>query len=457
MVKNHKKNVRCGKLFDRMAIAVIYVIFWAALMAVAVLPRIAGDVDIENGMGSGDIDKSGVPVMEIKLNGVTLDEVHENGKEVKYAGNVVFLDGAEFDDVEFKGRGNFSWMAEKKSYRIKFEHKVDLLGMGKAKKWALVANSVDDSLMRNDLAQYLMGMIVDGYKLNGEFVELIVDDKDIGLYYLIQVPTISKQMVDLRDPMGVLVEFDNVYCEEEEIWFKTVTGNCLTLKSAVADDNADMAMNKFIVDFNALEVAVVEGDYGAVEELADVKSLAEYFVISELTSNPDAYVTSWYFYKDGLDDKIHVGLAWDFDAAFGNRKWGDGGWPDEFYEPTTEMARTKYNVGMTGIDNLESSVKDTVKMSGMMIELMNMPEFRKLVGGVYREKLMNNGEEIMAYIDATAAKIREDAIHDAAKWEKGDFEAEVEYLKWWMRERMAFFEEKYVEYLLPLNDRGGAI
>ncbi len=111
-----------------------------------------------------------LPVMEVSLNGVTLAEVHENGKDVKYTGNTLSVNGETYDDVEFKGRGNFSWITDKKSYRIKFDGKVNLLNMGKAKKWALIANAIDDTLMRNDYAYYLMDVITGGYSMRGEYV-----------------------------------------------------------------------------------------------------------------------------------------------------------------------------------------------------------------------------------------------------------------------------------------------
>ena len=91
-----------------------------------------------------------IPVLEIKLNGVTLDEINEGDKSIEYEGNTVIInaDGEEiaYADVELRGRGNASWQAEKKSYRIKFAEKMNLLGMGKKRKWALIANSFDEFL-----------------------------------------------------------------------------------------------------------------------------------------------------------------------------------------------------------------------------------------------------------------------------------------------------------------------
>ncbi|MBP5512981.1 CotH kinase family protein [Candidatus Saccharibacteria bacterium] len=454
-VSKKSKTIQSRKWRDfcrRFIITAIYVLVWAGLAFAAIkVDEARGDVQ-----GFDDSSASEIPVMEIFLKDVTLDEVHENEKDVKYKDNVVILDGVEYDGVEFKGRGNFSWTADKKSYRIKFGEKVSLLGMNKSKKWALVANSVDDSLMRNDLAQYLMGLLVDEYPFWGEFVELKIDGEELGVYYLIRTMEIGKEAVNLSDPMGVLMELDNAWCLKEEKQYWTTQGSCLTIKDAVADDNAEAAVVGFMKDFDILEKAARVGDYKEIEKLIDVESFAKYFIMAEITSDPDAYVTSWFMYKDGMEDKIHAGLAWDYDAAFGNHKWGKSGKAEEFYAPTTKMARMKYTFSKTDEDKFcsygdELVISGSVGISRLVCEMMDVPEFREAVSKVYSEKIMGREDEILRHIDARAKLLSEAAKKDAELWEKGDFWSEVEYLKWWMSERMKFFEENYV-----LSFGGGA-
>lgn len=446
---------------DRVVIAVIYVIFWAALMMAAVMPR--GVVAVSD----DDADKYAVPVMEIELDGVTLDEVHENGKDVKYAGSIVELPGEVFDNVEFKGRGNFSWAVDKKSYRLKFDSKVELLGMEKSKKWALVANYVDDSLMRNDLGQYLMGMMVEDYPFQGEFVELVVNGGDLGVYYVVRTMDISKEAVDLRDTGGVLAELDNVYCGAEEKRYIASNGDCFTVKDIVNEDNQEQVMTDFVRQYDELLEAIARKDYAAISSLIDVESFAKYFIVSEMAANPDAYVTSWFMYKGDADDKIHADLAWDYDASFGNLDWGNGDWPEGFYAPTVGLSRLEYTYeknGMGGFCDYDKSrpMMETVNVSLTMCRLLDVPEFMVVVGEVYREKMAGRGEEIVWHIDARAAEIKVAAEKDAELWGKGDFEEAVEYLKWWIEERMEFFEETYVnggagdedEWLVPVENEG---
>ena len=268
----------------------------------------------------------GVARINITLNEIELEEVNTGSKETKYDGNRLSLyegrNVREFSDVQIKGRGNGTWGREKKPYQVKFSEKVDLFGMGKAKKWVLLANAMDATNLRTKTAFYLEDLLGMKYKLQGEFVELYVDGKYEGLYFLTHAVEISKSVVDLRNPMGVLVELDNLYFEGED-YRESKRGDYLVLKDVVSSGNSGVAMQEFMLKYDEFEQAVAEKDYGKVAELVDVESFAQYYLLSEFSVNPDAYWTSFYMYKDGVGDKIHAGPGWDFDLVFANRWWGN--------------------------------------------------------------------------------------------------------------------------------------
>ena len=252
------------------------------------------------------IKKEKVPTVEITLNGTSLDEINAGDKSTKYYGNeVTFLIGDEklsFSDVEIKGRGNSTWDTDKKPYQIKLPTKVDIWDAGREKKWLLLANKFDSTHLRNDAALYLMGMLESDYAPEGNFVELYVDSEYIGLYYLTEKTEIGKNRINLKDENGILVEIENLHGEGETC-YETRMRNCLIVKDLVVDDNEKVAMEEFLESFNALELAAAQGDYDKVMELADVESLAKYYLTSEFSVNPDAYVSSFYFYKDNKDMK----------------------------------------------------------------------------------------------------------------------------------------------------------
>ena len=121
---------------------------------------------------------SGLPELWIRLaDGLQLRTVNSGSKDTKYPGNTVTLvnaDGSssEYTNVELKGRGNYTWIQprmDKKPYQIKFDSKTKIFGMDKAKKWILLANHADGTLMRNklafDLAKAMDMPYIDGTKI----------------------------------------------------------------------------------------------------------------------------------------------------------------------------------------------------------------------------------------------------------------------------------------------------
>ena len=113
----------------------------------------------------------------------------EKGSITVMADGKVSIDNAELKSI--KGRGNSTWTADKKPYNIKFSKKTDVLGMGKASKWSLLANHFDASLLRNsvalDLAKAFGLPFTSEYRMadlyaNGEYQGnyIIVESVEVG-------------------------------------------------------------------------------------------------------------------------------------------------------------------------------------------------------------------------------------------------------------------------------------
>ena len=62
-----------------------------------------------------------------------------------------------------RGRGNSTWKAAKKPYKIKLEYKADVFGLGENTHWVLLANAFDTTTFKNRFVGWL------GDKLNFEF------------------------------------------------------------------------------------------------------------------------------------------------------------------------------------------------------------------------------------------------------------------------------------------------
>ena len=389
----------------------------------------------------------GVPRMNITLNGVTLSEINGGSKDTKYEGNELSLyEGSEvreFDRVRIKGRGNSTWDQIKKPYQIKFDEKVSLLGMNKAKKWYLLANYYDDTNLRDELAFNLERILKMNYPLNGRFVDVYFDGDYVGLYYLTEAVEIGKNRVDLRDELSILVELDNIHNSNKNK-FVTGNGDILTIKDLKTNNENVNGMKSFLDKYNQLELAIGEGSFERIETLIDVESWAEFFLLSEIAVDPDAYSSSFYMWMDGIDDSIHAGPGWDYDYAFGNRKWQN--WMGErFLSPTEKMIRKeeleKKDECLALWDDERCKLGDVV--SSIMYDLMEFDEFEDAVARIFRERLAGKSEEVVSELEKSADKIREAARYNNGKWGLAAFDGEVQDLLNWIKERLEFLEGEY--------------
>ena len=382
-------------------------------------------------------EEIGIPRIEIDLIDTDLTEVNEGSKTTVYGDNnlVIKVNGEEqsFSDVDIRGRGNSTWTQPKKPYQIRFKDKVDLFGMGKARKWVFLADYLDASHLRNDAAFYLENMLGEEYAKQGKFVDLSIDGAELGLYYVTSQVEVGKNSVDLRDPGGIIVELDNLHGPLEGCYLSD-DDMCLTIQDVADSDYEKEAMTDFMNIFNALVSAARKGDYEKVSKLIDTESFAIYFLLSEYTVDPDAYTTSWFLYKDGADDKIHAGPGWDYDLALGNREWV---WTDDksFHSPFEIMVRRSevFSDNQTG----------DMKTSKLVYYLVDMPEFMNKVRQIYNDRMSGRWGELLAHLTMTASKIWDKAEQDNTAWERKSYLKEVDYLTDWMKKRYQHFEKTY--------------
>ncbi|RHW04219.1 hypothetical protein DXA90_06235 [Clostridiaceae bacterium OF09-1] len=100
---------------------------------------------------------------------------------------------------KIKGHGNDSFRAPKKSYNLSFTEKQDLLGMGAAKDYVLLAAYRDNSLLSYKLTYDLVNEIDMAYAPSSEFVHLYINGEYEGMYLLTGKIQIGKTRFDLKD------------------------------------------------------------------------------------------------------------------------------------------------------------------------------------------------------------------------------------------------------------------
>lgn len=274
--------------------------------------------------------QSSLPSLRLTLNGTTLEQVHRD-KNVKYPGNdLVLTDGDDVltGTVEFKGRGNSTWREyAKKPYQIKFSKKTSVLGMPAAKKWILLANASDDSMIRTRLVYDAAEQMGFPYVTEYKYVDLWVDGEYLGVYLIGEKAEIGKNRLNLQDPAGAMFELDNGFAtDEDHYFFEGRLNSYFALKEIVEEDDAHIAqaMSNFQTAMTRFTTALTSEGWenlslAQLNRMIDVDSLARYYLMNEYVLNGEGFFTSFFWYQDGASDVLHVGPLWDFDTCMGNK------------------------------------------------------------------------------------------------------------------------------------------
>lgn len=390
--------------------------------------------------------KEEIARFDVFLNNVTLEDIKKGNKSTIYYGNDIKITNNDLEGflekVEIGGRGNSTWDQVKKPFKLKLDGRKNLLDLGKSKKWILLANNFDDTHLRNEIAFEFWNMMNDKLIMKEAPVELYFDGEYEGLYYLTRKIEISKSMVDLRNLEGAIVELDNIN-SEEQLCYYTEMGNCLTVTDLVAEQNKEAVMEMVLKKFNDFEKAAQGGDWDELNDICDIDSMVKYFLISEFSANPDAYTSSLFFYVDGEQDKIHVGPAWDFDFAFANQRWIWGNGASNSPERSLPMKKEAFGFNVYDAMEGQKQIEPNMNISRMFYWMIDIPEFREAVSEEVGRVLMGRRKDLMNRIIEKAKIIRDAANRNNEKWERNEYDEEVERLLWWVFKRYDYIEREY--------------
>ncbi len=116
-------------------------------------------------------------------------------------GNEDFTEAKELysGNINIKLRGNSTKMREKRPFNIKLDSKADLLKLGENKHFALLANDIDHTLMRNKLLYDFSGAIGMETYSKSENIVLIYNQEYYGVYQLCELVDLGADRVDIYD------------------------------------------------------------------------------------------------------------------------------------------------------------------------------------------------------------------------------------------------------------------
>ena len=235
---------------------------------------------------------------------------------------------------EIRGRGHSTWEWPKKPYKIKLEDKESLLGMAEAKRWVLIANYADESMIRNTTAfEIARSMGSFRFVPHAIPVDLYLNGIYQGVYTLGEQLEVKTSRLAIDDSLaavetGYLLEIGGADPNvDKKGWnYFDLPSGCginVLIKSpdTEIDPNEDYNWTQehfdYIYDYvcRADKAITTLTDY---DEYINVDSFIDWFLVHELTYNLDScFHRSCYITKQSMC-RLEMGPVWDFDLAFGN-------------------------------------------------------------------------------------------------------------------------------------------
>ena len=259
--------------------------------------------------------------------------------------------------IGIETRGSSSQMFPKKSYGFETRSSdwsddidVELGGFPEEEDWILYGPYSDKSLIRNKLTFDLSNSI-GYYASRTKFYNLFINNESKGLYVLMEKIKRDKNRVDISklgdDTVngGYIIKIDKPTGDGESC--STCYDSSFSFRSSyntkgeisneseiyfiyhypkpdeISEDQKDY-IKSVIYDF---ETALISANSQNLIDIIDIDSFVDFFIINELSKNPDGYRLSTFLNKD-FEGKLKMGPIWDFNLAFANVDYCDGSNPE---------------------------------------------------------------------------------------------------------------------------------
>lgn len=367
-------------------------------------------------------------------------------------------------------RGSSSQMFPKKQYGIELraangvdDFEASIFGMPKEADWVLFAPYNDKTLIRDALA-YRLARSMGGYASRSRYFELVLNNQYMGVFVFLEKVKRGKNRVNI-DKLA-----------SDELTGDVVTGGyILKLDKTTGGDGSGFASNHapegsknsqkifyqyeypkgedikteqktYIRDYmksfeDALASEQFSDPVNGWTKYADMNSFVDYFIMNELTKNPDAYRLSTFMYKrkDSDGGKLFMGPVWDFNLGFGNVNYCTNG-------TTTGLV----------IDFNTICPMDDWQIPFWWKRLWGDITFRKAVSDRWTSLRQNklSNDVVLGYVDSVANVLNVEAQQrNFTKWPvigtyvwpnyKFDFNSyagEVDWMKQWIRDRMTYLD-----------------
>ena len=267
--------------------------------------------------GTGGVTvKTGLPVVYVNTEGgqgvYSKTEYVPASMFIKGTGS---LPGLESVSCSIRGRGNTTWTWPKKPYLVKLEERASVLGFPKHKRWVLLANFMDRTLMRNMVSMKVSSMMTNlAWTPHCQPVELVLNGKHVGSYLLIEQVRVDKNRVNISEDGGYLLELDFHYDNE----FQWKDHNIPFAVKYPDPEDLTTQQKSYIKNYIAEVSNTIYGSnfkdaQNGYAKYLDVDSFIDYWIVYEVMGNHELGNPGSVFFHKDVNGKLTAGPCWDFD------------------------------------------------------------------------------------------------------------------------------------------------
>lgn len=373
-----------------------------------------------------------LPALFIESASGSMDYIHgkkgnrEAGRMSLYsaAGEPVYLGNLD----EIQGRGN-DWIIAKKSYSLQLAAGADLLGMGQAEKWVLVANAFDASHLRNKLIYDFAGEVGLACSPESRWVDLYLNGEYAGVYLLCERNELHERRVSPEGDGRYLVSMDHQWRLEENArpFVTTQSGYAFRIHGSEVNDRQLQQLLQSVENAISAEDGRDPLTGKHWRELIDLDSWVRKYLVEEIFGNGDAGAISQYFYGSTEEGIVYAGPVWDYDISMGNSLGKRGGEPQNIF---ASRPRVRSNVSLS-----------------WYYELYCQDTFRERMAQVYQEDFLPLLDTYLTVgLEEYVTEISGAAAMNALRWGVSvSAEEEAEHIRSFMETRLAFLNQLWVE------------
>ncbi len=288
---------------------ILWIMFFAMVVALGTGSNVYGEESVYT---SSDINRVYI-TSETPLKSLVKEYVVAKVEVVKKDGTIEIAD----DAAQVKLRGNSTSKAEKKPFNVKFSSKQSVFGMDKGKKWNLLANAFDKTLLRNKLGLDLATATGLSYISQSTFADVYYNGVLIGNYLVTEPVEAGTTKVDIDESetsKDFMIEVERERYESDVTYTTTKSGIRFAIN--VPEEPSATQVTGIESFLSKADAAIRTKKASEYSKYIDIDSFVNYYIVSELFKAVDFNYSSTRFYvKNG---KMYAGPIWDLDLSSGN-------------------------------------------------------------------------------------------------------------------------------------------